>query len=377
MTTKRPAVSTPFPRKLAITLRRRVRPHMLAVLQTAAAALAAWYAALLLLPTDQPTFASIAAVICLGIAHGQRRRRAVELITGVLIGIAIASVLISVMGTGPLQISLLVIIAMSAALLFRGGELLVNEAAISAILLASLDATTSGFSADRFLEGLIGGAVALVVASFLLPPDPVAMVGPVAQTLFGRLGRTLEETAAALEHSDVARADASLAAARSMDELVEGLEEVLAVAGETARFSPARRGGLDVLRRYDETMPQLDFAVRNTRVLARYVARRVRLGEPAPRLAGAVRELASAVWVLAALYERPDQDEGLRGVALEAARLAEGIHDSEPSLLTTQIVGQIRSVAVDLVRAADSLAAAPEAPAYDTPTEELLAASPA
>jgi uncharacterized membrane protein YgaE (UPF0421/DUF939 family) len=377
MTTKRPAVSTHFPRKLAITLRRRVRPHMLAVLQTAAAALAAWYAALLLLPTDQPTFASIAAVICLGIAHGQRRRRAVELITGVLIGIAIASVLISVMGTGPLQISLLVIIAMSAALLFRGGELLVNEAAISAILLASLDATTSGFSADRFLEGLIGGAVALVVASFLLPPDPVAMVGPVAQTLFGRLGRTLEETAAALEHSDVARADASLAAARSMDELVEGLEEVLAVAGETARFSPARRGGLDVLRRYDETMPQLDFAVRNTRVLARYVARRVRLGEPAPRLAGAVRELASAVWVLAALYERPDQDEGLRGVALEAARLAEGIHDSQPSLLTTQIVGQIRSVAVDLVRAADSLAAAPEAQAYDTPTEELLAASPA
>src|SRR4051794_11696348 len=377
MTRKPSTTSMPFPRGIATTLRRRVRPHMLAVLQTAAAALAAWYVARLLLPTDQPTFASIAAVICLGITHGQRRRRAVELITGVLIGITIASVLIAVIGTGPLQIALLVIIAMSAALLFRGGELLVNEAAISAILLASLQTTTSGFSADRILEGIIGGGVGLAVASFLLPPDPVAMVGPVAQTLFGRLGRTLEETAAALEHSDVARADASLAAARSMDELVEGLEEVLAVAGETARFSPARRGGLDVLRRYDETMPQLDFAVRNTRVLARYVARQVRLGEPAFRLAGAVRELASAVWVLAALYERPDQDEGLRGVALEAARLAEGIHDSEPSLLTTQIVGQIRSVAVDLVRAADSLAAAPEAPAYDMPTEELLAASPA
>jgi len=316
-------------------------------------------------------------VICLGIAHGRRRRRALELIGGVITGIAIASVLIFLIGTGPFQISLLVVLAMSAALLFRGGELLVSEAAVSAILLASLDPTASGFSADRILEGLIGGAVALAVASFLLPPDPVAMVGPVAQTLFGRLGRTLEETATALEHSDVARADAALAAARGMDELVEGLEDVLAVAGETARFSPARRGGLDVLRRYDETMPQLDFAVRNTRVLARYVARQVRLGDPAPRLAAAVRELASAVWVLAALYERPDEDEGLRGVALEAARLAEGIHDIEPSLQTTQIVGQIRSVAVDLVRAADSLAAAPEAPAYEMPTEELLAASPA
>ena len=61
-------------------------------------------------------------------------------------------------------------------------------------------------------------------------------------------------------------------------------------------------------------------------------------------------------------------------VALEAARLAEDIHAREPSLLTTQIVGQVRSVAVDLVRAAEALVGKPDAPAWDLPTEELLAA---
>ena len=61
---------------------------------------------------------------------------------------------------------------MTAALVFRGGELLTNEAAISAILLASIEPTASGFSADRILEGLIGGGVGLAVASLLLPPDP-------------------------------------------------------------------------------------------------------------------------------------------------------------------------------------------------------------
>src|SRR5215210_1269582 len=114
-----------------------------------------------------------------------------------------------------------------------------------------------------------------------------------------------------------------------MEDDVVALEDVLSVASETARFSPARRGGLGAVHRYEATMPQLDFAVRNTRVLARYAARQVRMGEPAPALAGAVRELASAVWVLAALYEEPERGIALRDVALDAARLAEGIHERE------------------------------------------------
>src|SRR5829696_4402292 len=112
--------------------------------------------AVLLLPTERPAFASIAAVVCLGVTYGQRRSRAIELIGGIVLGVAVASLLLFAIGTGPWQIALLVILAMSAALLFRGGELLVSEAAISAILLASFEPTTSGYSADRVLEGLIG-----------------------------------------------------------------------------------------------------------------------------------------------------------------------------------------------------------------------------
>jgi len=357
--------------------RRRLRPHVPAILQTAAAALGAWWLAILLLPTDRPAFASIAAVICLGITYGQRRSRAIELIGGVVLGIAVASVLLFLIGTGPWQIAVLVVLAMSAALLVRGGELLVSEAAISAILLASLEPTTSGFSADRVLEGLIGGGVGLAVASLLLPPDPVAMVGQVAQRVIGKLGRTLEETATALQDSDAARAESALAAARGIDEDVDELEHMLTVATETARFAPARRGGLGLVQRYERTMPQLDFAVRNTRVLARYAARQVRAGERAPHLAGAVRELADAVWVLAGQYEQPERTTGARDIALRAARAAEDVDEREPSLMTTQIVAQVRSVAVDLVRAAESLTGEQETPAWEVATEDLLAARPA
>lgn len=355
------------------TARRRVRPHAVAMLQTATAAVVAWSLALLLLPAERPAFASIAAIICLGITHGQRRRRAFELMGGVMLGIVVASVLVFVLGSGPLQIAVLVLLAMTAALVFRGGELLTNEAAITAILIASFEPTASGFSGDRILEGLIGGGVGLAVASLLLPPDPVGMVGPVAQTMFGKLGRTLEEAAVALDIGDPARAERALAVARGADADVHALEEAISAASETARFSPVRRSGLTLVHRYEAALPQLDFAIRNTRVLARYAARRVRQGEPAPELGAAVRELADAIWVLAAQFEQPERELDVPAAARQAARRAEGIHDREPSLLTTQVVGQVRSVAVDVVRAGEALRPAPDRPVWDMPTEELLA----
>jgi hypothetical protein len=83
----------------------------------------------------------------------------------------------------------------------------------------------------------------------------------------------------------------------------------------------------------------------------------------------AVRELADAVWELGAQYDAPERATELRPLALSAARRAGGLHDS-PEL--TQIAGQVRSVAVDLVRASEQLGEA-EAPVWDRPTEELLA----
>src|SRR5690349_14802085 len=157
-------------RALVATARHRLRPSMRPILQTAIAAVAAYYLADLLLPSNSPTFASIAAVICLGATYGHRPQRALELIGGVLLGIVVADVLLLLIDTGPLQIGLLVILAMTAGVLLRGSELFVNEAAITAIILVSLAPSGGGFSADRILEGLVGAAVALVVASVLFPP---------------------------------------------------------------------------------------------------------------------------------------------------------------------------------------------------------------
>ena len=121
-----------------ITLaRQRVHGHLWPILQTAVAATGAWYIAVLLGVERRPAFAAIAAIVSLGAAFGERRQRAVQLIGGVMLGIVLADLLIRGIGTGLPQIGLLVVLAMVAAVVLGGSELLVTEAAVSAILVST------------------------------------------------------------------------------------------------------------------------------------------------------------------------------------------------------------------------------------------------
>ena len=173
----------------------RLRGRAWPILQTAAAAVAAWYAAELLLDEQAPVFAPIAAVIALGAAYGQRRERALELVGGVVLGIGLADLLVQGIGSGGWQLGVLVLVAMSTAVMLGGGPVLVTEAGVSAILLVLLEPSGTGLPPSRLVEAVIGGAIALAVAALAFPPDPVLHVGRSVQSVFGGLGRTLEELA--------------------------------------------------------------------------------------------------------------------------------------------------------------------------------------
>jgi uncharacterized membrane protein YgaE (UPF0421/DUF939 family) len=357
--------------------RARLRTRSWPILQTAVAAVAAWYLARLLVGTDQPVFASVAAVISLGATYGQRPERVTELIGGVVLGIGVADMLVQLIGRGPAQIGVMVVLAMAVAVVVGGGPVLVTEAAVSAILLVVLEPTSAGLAPSRLIEALVGGGVALAVSAIAFPLDPVLLVGRSAQAVFGGLGRTLEEVGAALADRDGARSEAALRAARELDSGVRALDEALVVGGETARFSPGRRSSRGELDRYARAARHMDFAVRNTRVLARHTLRFVRTGGSAPpELPRAIRNLSLAVWALAAELDSPSPDG--TEVRLHASRAsAEAIQsfESYPDLGLAEIVAQVRSTAIDLVRAEDAGASTREPP-EEIPTEELLIDSP-
>jgi uncharacterized membrane protein YgaE (UPF0421/DUF939 family) len=354
----------------------RLRARSWPILQTAGAAVAAWYLATLLTAEQRPVFASIAAVVALGATYGQRSERAIELIGGVVLGIGIADLLVRVIGSGPVQLGLMVLLAMAAAVLLGGGAVLVTEAAVSATLLVLLDPAGTGLAPSRVIEALVGGGVALAVSALAFPLNPVLLVGRSAQAIFGGLGRTLEDVAAGLADGDLIRSDAALHAAREIDHDLRALDEALVIGGETARFSPGRRSSRGELDRYARAARHIDFAVRNTRVLARHAVRYVRGGGSAPAaLQEAIHDLGLAVWALAAELDHPTGNTDVRTLAARAASRATELFGENPELGLGEIVAQVRSTAIDLVRAAEAAAATGDQ-SGETPTEELLIQPP-
>jgi hypothetical protein len=148
------------------------------------------------------------------------------------------------------------------------------------------------------------------------------------------------------------------------------------IAGETARFSPGRRWSLGELDRYARSARHIDFAVRNARVLARHAARFVRGGRTAPpELLEAIEDLTLAVWALAAELDRPQEHADVRLLASRAASRATDAFNANPEIGLAEIVAQVRSTAIDLVRAAEAAAATGDI-FVETPTEELLVEQP-
>jgi uncharacterized membrane protein YgaE (UPF0421/DUF939 family) len=321
------------------------------VVQTAVAASVAYFLAVIVLGHERPFFAAITAVICLGVTLGQRARRAIELVFGVAFGLMVADLLVLVIGTGVVQIGLVVFLAMAAAVFFGGGPLLVNQAAISALLVVVLQPPDAVFSPDRFLDALVGGSVALAV-NYLFPINPERLVERAARPIFDELAAVLEDIAAALKNGDRELAERALSRARRIDDdQVKTFYEALAAGHETARLSPTRRRALEHIELYANAGTRIDLAVINTRVLARGAANAARRGDKVPpQLPEALLDLSQAVRALATYLEEPGGPDETRRFALEAARKATEILEERHDLAVSVLVGQIRSAAVDILR---------------------------
>jgi uncharacterized membrane protein YgaE (UPF0421/DUF939 family) len=329
---------------------RLVSGSWLAILQSAVAAGVAWGLAKLVVGQPEPFFAPAAAVISLGLSRGQPRRRAVELSIGVAVGIGIAAAIVYLIGVGPIQVTVLVALVMTASLLLNGSQVLINQAAVSALLIMTLPG--QGAEIDRFLDACVGGAVAIAFGFAFSFHEPLAAVEEARRDALTDLAAALESIAEALTRSDLRAAETALAGSRKLDAGVDVLYDAVSEAGENAAFSPRRRSLLERLDPQSEAAPQLDYAVRDTRVLARATATAIRRGARIdPRLGEAVAELAATT---RALDEAHRGGRGARADVRErASRAVElaGAADVHNSLWPTMIFGQTRALAFDLLQA--------------------------
>jgi uncharacterized membrane protein YgaE (UPF0421/DUF939 family) len=327
----------------------RLKLSWRSILQAGVAAGLAWVIATDVLGHKQPFFAPVAAIITLGLTISQRGRRAVEVAVGVAVGIAVGDLLVLAIGVGAAQLALVVMLSISFAIFLGSGQMMANQAAVSAALVATIQPPTNGVTFARFLDALVGGAVAVIVSGLLLPANPLRTVRRAARPVLDELAATLDDIAVAILERDRSLAEAALVRARGIEELIVEFADAVSVSRETTRYAPPRRRFRGQVEDYAGVATRIDLAVRNVRVLARGTIRAVRLNENVPpEVAEAVRDLAVAVRAFSAAAESEEFD-AVRRPALRAAAVATRVLEDTGNLSVSVIVGQVRSTATDLL----------------------------
>ncbi|WP_256091833.1 FUSC family protein [Micromonospora haikouensis] len=339
----------------------RVRQGWLPVVEGTVAATVAWVLATRLVGHPQPFFAPAAALIVLGQARGQRMRRAVEVVLGVAAGVLVADVVVQALGPRTSwTVFTVILLTIVLAVAFGASSVSVVQAAVSALYLVVVAPPTESLIPFRFVDALIGGAVALVASQLVDARRPLAPLVAEFRQTFEDLAGLLHEVADALDGRDEQAALAALDRARGMDAAVERLRDAVLAAGEALTLHVRRRRHLGRLRTVDASIGQIDYAVRNVRVLARAGVTLTRLATPVPAdLGGAVRCLADAVQAAGEAFAADldgrdtaaDEHAGrAETAALDAVRGAGRLFASGQPLPLAMIVGQVRATAIDLLR---------------------------
>jgi uncharacterized membrane protein YgaE (UPF0421/DUF939 family) len=340
----------------------RLRSKSWQVGQCAVAAGVAWFLATTLLGHEHPYFAPIVALVSLGTSYGQRLRRVAEVTVGVAVGVFLGDLYTHVLGRGPWQITVMIGLAMVIALLLDASPLLVNQVAIQSLVVVTvLPNPDAAFL--RWTDALMGGAVALVAAS-VVPAAPLRRPRERAAVAVRKIGSLLRDTAASVEDPDLDRALATLADARTTDALVIELRAAADEGLSVVASSPFRRRHRGGLRRLGDLVEPLDFALRNTRVLARRVAVASYRGEPIPaEYADFLRELADLSDRMAAELAADRMATAVQGPLVELGQRSAALPRTH-SLSAEVVLAQVRSLLADLlaVTGLDPLAATDRIP---------------
>ncbi|MGB6162164.1 MAG: FUSC family protein [Pseudonocardiaceae bacterium] len=337
----------------------RLRPVGWPIIQTAVAAGLAWYVARTLLGHSQPFFAPIAAAVCLSASTVLRAQRAVQMIAGVTLGISIGVGAQTVAGGSAIAVGLAVLVALVVAVVLgqgfiAQGLMFYNQTAASAILIIATEQTATG--AERLVDALIGGGLALVFSVLLFPADPLPLIRDPERAVYAALRDTLARLD--LPAADTRPADpaSTLSTGEHLISQLAALTQGRSTARQIVRVAPSRRAQRSVIAAADRRAAQLTLLAAAVLSLARSTTSALTDHEPLPTpLREAIQHLTAALTALA--------DHGRAGAVDAAASAQQADHLAVTALTTrmgtagptsTPVIASLaRACAQDLTHIAD------------------------
>lgn len=291
----------------------RVLRSLPAVVQIVVAATVAYLLARGFLGHQLPLVAVTVTIVSLGLARDTTPRRVAETVVGMNIGIAVAALLVQGIGRGAWQIAVILAITLVVARALSPSGPFAIAAGVQSMLVAVLPAPDGGVFA-RSLDGLVGGAVALLVTA-LIPRFDILRPRGESVTLYSLLAQSASGLRDALAHGDPAAAELALARSRRTQPLLDEWGRALESARGVAAVSPWLRRQRGRLADEAQLLALSDLVTRHVRALARRVEVLARDRHPRPVLA----ELLATAHELLSLLGRSRDDDAARYAARAVA----------------------------------------------------------
>lgn len=358
----------------------RVRRAWLPILQLTIAAALSYFVAQTVFGHAQPFFAPISAVIILGMSGGERANRAVEMAMGVVVGVGLGDVLVSILGTGFWQLALALCIGLIVGTFLSTSMLLVNQVVISTVLIFTImppDMVNEGAGAmDRMVDAFVGSVVGVVVIA-LLPASPLSSVRAEVSKILGMTSSVLHDVSEALTTGDTEALEEALEAVHGTQSDVDNMIMAGKSSRESTIVSPLLWRTRRRMRSLEITFTPVDNLVRNTKVLAR---RAVTLTRDQNSVSQAqieiIVELSDVANALSEVFERrtavreaTEIPQLVRQLRFLGARV--GMDVAANGVLSQYVIlAQSRSLVVDMLQIcgmSQASAVAVLAPTSDTP----------
>jgi uncharacterized membrane protein YgaE (UPF0421/DUF939 family) len=203
------------------TVLRRWAYSVWPIAQQAAAAAIAWVIAVRFAGHPDPFFAPIAAIVGLNVTLGRRGSNAVRLLIGVVVGIAVAELVVEFADGGVWALALATFVAMLLARTVDDQPIVIAQAAVSAVLITAFGNQEQGW--ERLLDALIGVGVALVFSQLLFVPEPLRLLRRAESAVLLGLADGLRLTADALEDKNHQLADQATRQLRALPDNLAAL----------------------------------------------------------------------------------------------------------------------------------------------------------
>ena len=317
----------------------RVLDSIVPILQIIFAAAAGYSFSHWVLGHEVPLLSVTVTITALGFTRDARPRRVLETALGMITGIALSESMLLGFGPGLWQMAVTLLICLLLARFISGSASFALTVGIQAMLVQLLQAPAGGVY-TRSLDGIVGGAIALLVTA-LIPRDPRGIARKDAGKLFEVFIGSLEALKTATRDVNVAVADETLKQVRKTQPLIDNWRMSLDSAISISRVSPFLIKYRDELRGQVRLMRGMDLATRNLRVVARRIDFLLRDGQKRPHLADLFEQLLVGAKSLQQGLSQPEALAEAQEVFLEV------MHQLDPKKFG--LADQIREASVLLL----------------------------